>query len=200
MSGLKNTSSNGFMTSLDIHKLFNKKRRKKPLTVCVAASLTIIVCLLLAFFISSFWVDKNASSGSYRGKTEEQIVADLNAQVKEGEMNVSIANTIKFAQGSLNDGEAKIENISANHVDQVVELKMIDGDEVLYKSGAIEPGHFIQNIRLNKNLDPGSYRAKVLFTGYKRYEDGSFEQFIHRITNSHQKTGVIAAEVNLLVE
>lgn len=200
MSGSKNTTSNRFMSSLDIHKLFSKKRRKKPLTIFMFVSIAFLICLLLAFFISSFWVDKNANSGSYKGKTEEQIIADLNAQVKDGEMNVSIANTIKFPDGSLNDGEAKIENISANHVDQVVELQLVNDGEVLYKSGAIEPGHYIQNIRLNKSLEPGAYRAKVLFTGYKRCEDGSFEQFIQRITNSHQKTGVIAAEVNLLVE
>lgn len=199
MSNVKTNISNQefIWNSLGIHELFRKKKIKKimPVLIIVASSLAIFIAA--ALIIGNLWIDKNSKKGYYDGKTQEQIIADLNAQVAEGEMNVSIANTIKFPNGSLNEGDARIENIEANRVDQVVTIALKDSDEVLYESGAIQPGYFIQNISLNKNLEPGIYKAVALFTGYKHKQGNIFESIF---SGKHEKTGAIATEINLWVE
>ena len=131
------------------------------------------------------WFDSSASAGQYEGKSEEEIIAALNAQVEEGMMNISIASAISFANGAA-EGEARIENIQANHVDQKVSITLDDTGETVYESGALAPGQYIQTIKLSKDLDAGSYRATVLFTGYDR--------------ETHEKTGAAAAQVTLVVE
>lgn len=134
---------------------------------------------------SDSWFDSSAAAGQYEGKSEEEIIAALNAQVEEGMMNISIASSITFANGA-SDGEARIENIQANRVDQKVAITLDDTGETVYESGALAPGQYIQTIKLSKDLDPGSYRATVMFTGYDR--------------DTHEKTGAAAAQITLVIE
>lgn len=147
----------------------------------------ILLCLFCIFISMLFinWYDTNAHSGHWKGKTREQIEADLNAQVEDGEMNVSIANTIKFFNGSESEGIARIENIGANGVDQKVRITLKDSDEIIYESGAIPPDYSIETIHLNKHLDSGQYKAIALFTGYD--------------CKSHKVKGAVAAEINILI-
>ena len=63
------------------------------------------------------WYDSNAAQGQFEGKSKEEIQAALNEEVAKGMMNISIAASITFADGS-SEGEARIENIAANHFDQ----------------------------------------------------------------------------------
>lgn len=125
---------------------------------------------------------------------------DLNATVDDGEMHVSIKNTITFPYGSQNEGTANIENIPANHVDQRYVIQLADTKEVIYESGTIPPNNHITNIKLNKELAPGAYKAVAIVTGYQREEDGSFEHFFNNLFNTHKKVGVLGAQINIVVE
>ena len=131
------------------------------------------------------WYDSSVLSGQYEGKSQEEVIAALNAQVEEGMMNISIASAVVFADGAA-EGEARIENIPANHVDQKVSIVLDDTGEQVYESGAIAPGQHIQTITLSKVLEPGSYAATATFTGYDR--------------DTHKKTGASAAQIMLTVE
>lgn len=131
------------------------------------------------------WYDSNAAQGQFEGKSKEEIQAALNEEVAKGMMNISIAASITFADGS-SEGEARIENIAANPMDQKVTIALKDGDEVVYESGAIAPDQHIQNIKLSRDLEPGEYAAVATFTGYDR--------------ETHKKTGQAAAEITLRVE
>lgn len=46
-------------------------------------------------------------------------------------------------------------------------LCLSDNDEVLYQSGLVAPGNYIQKMELNKALEAGSYDAYVLIQPYK---------------------------------
>ena len=131
------------------------------------------------------WYDSNAAQGQFEGKSKEEIQAALNEEVAKGMMNISIAASITFADGS-SEGEARIENIAANPMDQKVTIALKDGDEVVYESGAIAPDQHIQNIKLSRDLEPGEYAAVATFTGYDR--------------ETHKQTGPAAAEIVLNVE
>ncbi len=131
------------------------------------------------------WFDSNAAQGQFEGKSKEEIQAALNEEVAKGMMNISIAAVITFPDGT-SEGEARIENIAANPMDQKVTIALKDGDEVVYESGAIAPDQHIQNIKLSKDLDPGEYPAIATFTGYDR--------------ETHKQTGQAAAKITLRVE
>ena len=131
------------------------------------------------------WYDSNAAQGQFEGKSKEEIQAALNEEVAKGMMNISIAASITFADGT-SEGEARIENIAANPMDQKVTITLKDSGETVYESAAIAPDQHIQNIRLAKDLDPGDYAAVATFTGYDR--------------ETHKQTGQAAAEITLRVE
>ena len=131
------------------------------------------------------WYDSTASQGQFEGKSKEEIQAALNEEVAKGMMNISIAAVVVFPDGA-SEGEARIENIAANPMDQKVTIALKDSGEVVYESGAIAPDQHIQNIKLSRDLEPGDYAAVATFTGYDR--------------ETHDKTGQAAAEITLRVE
>lgn len=131
------------------------------------------------------WFDPNASQGQFEGKSKEEIQAALNEEVAKGMMNISIAAVITFPDGS-SEGEARIENIAANPMDQKVVITLKDTGETVYESKALAPDQHIQNIKLSRDLDPGEYAAVATFTGYDR--------------ETHKQTGQAAAEIVLRVE
>ena len=131
------------------------------------------------------WYDSNAAQGQFEGKSKEEIQAALNEEVAKGMMNISIAASITFPDGA-SEGEARIENIAANPMDQKVVITLKDSGETVYESAAIAPDQHIQTIKLTKDLDPGQYAAVATFTGYDR--------------ETHKQTGQAAAEIVLNVE
>lgn len=131
------------------------------------------------------WFDSNASQGQFEGKSKEEIQAALNEEVAKGMMNISIAASITFPDGA-SEGEARIENIAANPMDQKVVITLKDSGETVYESGAIAPDQHIQAIKLSKDLEPGEYAAVATFTGYDR--------------ETHKQTGQAAAEIVLNIE
>lgn len=165
-----------------------KKRKKKGFFFIFPIILLILAALIVVGFFatrtSSPWYDKQSQEGSYRGKSEEEIQADLNRRVDEGMMNISIASTIAFENGST-EGEARIENIASNTQDQKVIITLDDTNETVYESDAIAPDSYIQTIRLNRDLAPGTYSATATFTGYDK--------------ETHEKKGAAAAQIKLVV-
>ena len=152
--------------------------------VAVAAAVTAGVVLTQQPAVED-WFDSNAAQGQFEGKSKEEIQAALNEEVAKGMMNISIAAVITFPDGA-SEGEARIENIAANPMDQKVTIMLKDTEETVYESGAIAPDQHIQNIKLSRDLEPGEYSAVATFTGYDR--------------ETHKKTGQAAAEITLRVE
>ena len=131
------------------------------------------------------WYDADSAAGSYEGKSDEEVRADLEKAVAEGMMNISIASNIK-ASAQTGQAEARIENIAANTMDQKVTLKLADSGEVIYESGAIAPGSHVQTVQLDADLAPGAYDVLATFDGYD--------------VETREKKGTAAAEVTLTVE
>lgn len=157
----------------------DKKPKNKRQTVLLVVILVLIIVLLagvLAWFLthrggaeeeefSDDFFDPFAQTGILPDMSEEQIQEELNRVVEEGMLNVSIAGRIIFDDGA-GQGKANIVNSEANHYIQKVRLELVDTGEVLYESGGIKPGQYIQFITLDRDLDPGEYSAAAVFTAY----------------------------------
>ena len=148
-------------------------RRKNPLYAVIALLVVVIILLLLLLLRGCDGQtstthknrDPNAAVGQFEGKTEEEIQAELDKIVEEGMFNISINSTV-YMQSGTDEAELRIENIAANHHLMSVQLTRDDTGEVLYTSGIIEPGYYIQKVPLDVVLPKGSYTATAMFTAY----------------------------------
>ncbi|NTU88420.1 MAG: hypothetical protein HGA54_00715 [Actinobacteria bacterium] len=168
------------------------KRRKKLLFalllilgLCVAAIVSVTQCRPSASAdIGDNWFDASAQTGSYTGKSQEEIIADLNKTVEDGMLNISIAAQIFFSDGS-GEGQARIENVDANKKNLRVSITRDDTGEKVYESGGIRPGQFIESISLNQDLPKGQYDATAVFSAYN--------------VETYEQTGQAAAKIKLIV-
>lgn len=134
-----------------------------PLFIVLALAMLAGLAILL-----NGWGDPSARSGHYEGKTTEEIQADLDADVAWHSMEISVAGRVAMAEGST-FCELRVENVEANHCDQKVRVWEAGHEEdVLFESGAIAPGEYIQHVELAHPLPVGTHTLTVQFQGYER--------------------------------
>ena len=109
--------------------------------------------------------DELALGGMLPGKTDQEIADILSAKVAEGMVDIGIAAGPVFEHGGQK-GRIAIENIAANHYSFQVDIRLDDTGDVIYQSGLIDPGFYIEYIELNKTLQAGDYQATAHFTTY----------------------------------
>ncbi len=61
-------------------------------------------------------------------------------------------------------------------------LYLADGDELLYQSGLVEPGNYIQQMEMTRALEPGAYDAYVVCQPYRSDGVTKTNQGVVRIT------------------
>ena len=127
----------------------------------------------------------DAQLGQLEGKTEEQIVEELNRIVEEGMFNISINTQPEFPDGS-SPGNLCIENSPANHYLMVVEITLNDTGEQVYTSGALEPNYHIQEAKLDRALAKGTYPATATFYAYT--------------ADTQELVGTAGAEMQLIIQ
>ena len=169
-----------------------KKNKKSPYKLIILLLVVIVVLLAVLLLRSCAGSesthknrDPNAALGQYEGKTEEEIQAELDKIVEEGMFNISINSNVLMHSGK-DEAELRIENIAANHHLMSVEITRDDNGQVLYTSGLIEPGYYIQAVPLDVVLPKGSYEATALFTAYD--------------PDTEQPVGQAGAKINIEVE
>lgn len=109
--------------------------------------------------------DSEALGGLLPGKTPEEISDILNKKVEEGMVDIGISAEPVFEKNGAK-GRIGIENIPANRYSFRVRLTLDDTGEVLYETGIVDPGYYIEFIELNKELKAGDYPATATFTTY----------------------------------
>lgn len=131
------------------------------------------------------WFDQSAIEGTLPGKTPEEIQAMLNQIVEEGMFNISIAPVIVFENATA-EGQARIENVPANHYYMSVKITLDATAETVYESKGIKPGQYIEYITLQKELAPGEHAATALFKAYN--------------ADTLEEEGQVAVKITLYVE
>lgn len=119
----------------------NSKSKKKRRIV----ALIVLLLLLLSIGSCAIWqfaqpkADPGATVQGYEGKSDEEIIADLNRQAEESRMTISVS-----AKPKLSDGKVRVNvsNVAENKFSQTFTLSQ-DGVE-LYSSGLIAPGEVVE--------------------------------------------------------
>ena len=142
-----------------------KHTKRTVLVVLLILLAAVAVWLLLWLFAcnGSSLFDPNARTGQAPYKTDAEIQAELDRVVEEGMLNISIASTIEFANGTA-EGTAYIENVPGNRYNMQVNIVDDETGETLYQSGVLSPNQYIENITLTKDLEPNTYACTANFT------------------------------------
>ena len=114
--------------------------------------------------------DPNVKVGSITGNTE-----DLDKIVDEGMLTFSINSTPVFENGTA-PGNLMIENSEINNNRFTVEITRDDTGEAIYKSGALDPGQYIDGVPLDVSLPAGEYACTATFTTYKLSDNSPIGQ------------------------
>ena len=152
----------------------NVKEKKWLLPVCCAAvALALVgVVILRTPSRNTLELDDNATMGPLPGIDMEQRQKELQQQLDETMVAFSINSSPVFASGRA-EGNLMLENPANNAKLLVVELYVDGTGELVYQSKAIPVGSYIENVRLDKVLGPGTYPATAYFKAY-REDDHSF--------------------------
>lgn len=157
-------------------KAEEQKKRKKTLVLIIIV-LAAAVVGLVAYIVwyqpqaqelqekQELQAEKNAQMGIIPGMSDDEIQQRLNEKVAEGMLNVAVNPNPVFQNGK-SEGNLRIENIPGNQYAVTVTVTLDGTGEVVYESGLIDPGYFVENVTLDKNLDAGQYPALALFTAY----------------------------------
>ena len=133
-----------------------------------AALVLVLVVAGVAVALLLGWGDPRARKGYYEGKTPDEIREDLDSQVDWYAMEISVASSMQMEEGQTRV-EARLENVPNNHCDQKVRMYVTGHPEdVLYQSGAIAPGEYVQYVDLAHSLPKGTHDVTVEFQGYDR--------------------------------
>lgn len=160
----------------DIKHIHTKAGGKKKNGLLLILLLLLLLLLLIGVGGYMVWkasqpaysdrLEPNAVVGSMPGKSAEQIEAELTQQVKEKEVAFSINANPVFPTGSAK-GNILFENPQFNKKLTRVEITLDETGEMLYKSGLLEPGSYVPEANLLKDLDPGSYTCTATIYAYK---------------------------------
>ena len=131
--------------------------KKRLLPVCAICVLLVAAVLL---FTSrkpddSLELADNATMGILPGVDLEQRQAELQQLLDESMISFSI-----------NTAPALLENPANNAKLLVVEIYIDDTQELIYQSKALPAGSYIENTKLDKLLEPGSYDATAYFKAH----------------------------------
>lgn len=146
-----------------------KKKDHKVLIILITILVTVGMVLALLYFLgiighqneNKTQKDLEAKLGQLPNKTPEEIEKVLNQVVEEGMFNVSINTHIINVDGKANVG---IENIPGNHYLMQVDIHLQEDDKLVYSSGYIEPGYYIDEAEFTEKMEKGVHHAVAIFT------------------------------------
>ena len=138
-----------------------------------------------------FILDQNAEEGEGKLDLPEKIdtssknvtivgIPEINFKANQKEQNVILTNHKK------NEGVCFME--FTIYLDKNSNKKIDDADEMIYKSGLVQPGYSISKFSINRTLDVGEYDAVVMQQPY------SFDQQRTKLNNMVVATKIVVSE------
>ena len=159
-----------------------KDEGKKYKRVSLALLLLLVICLCAGgwLFYNSWQDDQNrlakardAQEGYLPGMTEKEIQKMLDDKVAEGSVQINMNSKLVFKDGKAK-GYVRIVNSPNNHYKLVVEMIRRDTKETIYQTGAMDPGNYLEQDRLDVVLPKGDYPVSIHFKNY----DAKSEAFV----------------------
>lgn len=119
----------------------NSRKKKRRVVILIL----LLLLLLLSIGSCAMWqfaqpkADPGATVQTHEGKSDEEVIAELNRQAEESRMTISVSAKPKLADGKV---RVNVSNVAENKFSQTFTLSQ-DGIE-LYNSGLIAPGEVVE--------------------------------------------------------
>ena len=107
-------------------------------------------------------VDPNSEEGPHEGKTQEEIIEELNNKVAAGMITIHM-NTFPVFENGSSKGNLLIENEPKNNYPQIIEIYIKETDQLIYQSKLIPVGSRIDYAPLDVKLAKGEYNCIAYF-------------------------------------
>ena len=171
-------------------KEFYEKHKKKLLAL--------LLLLLLIGGVSGYFLTRqepqavSVISGEFlpEGKDASKISEKELKQLAQKEVDKSKFNLMIVPEATIDHqsltGDITIRNPEGNAYPVNVEIRDLETDELVYTSGAIEPGYEIKEGTLEKRLEKGEHKATALFSIYD--------------PETKEKQGQVAAGITLKIQ
>lgn len=145
--------------------------KKKKITSSIIIGLLILVIILLVT-ITILFAKKGGEESQSEPKrdilvTEENVdklIKDLEEEANKvlpGTYEVCMTNKWTFETASSESENMYVENSNANTNDVYFDLILKDTEEIIYSSPVIPVGKSMSKLKLEKELEPGTYNAIV---------------------------------------
>lgn len=138
---------------------------------CLILAVVVVAILLWGKLSSMSQTDTSGAGGNY--VIDESNLADVKEamaqKVEDGYFEVNMNTAWTFPNGEEPSTNAYVANGNANSLPITFEILL--EEEVIYSSGLIPVGNRIKEIKLDKDLDAGTYDAVCMYHLWK--EDGT---------------------------
>lgn len=149
------------------------KASNKNLIITIAIFIIIAVTAITVYLVwnsnnnpnNSEPVFENATMGIMPGIDIQARKKELQEKLDNSMIAFSINTSPVFIDG-LSEGNLLIENPENNAKLLTVEIQLQDTQDVIYNSKYIKPGSYLENVKLDKVLEKGTYNATAYFNAY----------------------------------
>lgn len=145
-----------------------KKRRQKRIIIIVCI-LLIIAAVIIIYFMSK---PKVITEGNYK-----QIMDEMKEEVQEGYFETYMNTDWTFPDGQSETTDAILGNSPNNKKAIRCEVKLIDTEEVIFKTDVIPVGAELPPFKLDKDLDAGIYDAVCEVYLLDEEKDGTYTDY-----------------------
>jgi hypothetical protein len=91
------------------------------------------------------------------------VMDEMRQEVEEGMFECNMSMTWTFADGSSKSKDAYVANSTNNKYPIYFDVELKDTGEVIYSSPVLPVGSQLTNFALDKDIDPGEYKARVVY-------------------------------------
>lgn len=145
------------------NKNTNKKRNR---IIALILLLLLLLCSFMFFRGSDILngnLNKDAVIGMLPGTSREELLAEMQKEVDASLFNFNINSKVTLKDKSMN---IELQNPPSNYYNMKVEIKLVDDNKVVYKSGLLKPNQYIEDAKIRTNLNIGEYKALATLTAY----------------------------------
>lgn len=92
------------------------------------------------------------------------IMDEMRKEVEEGMFECNMSMTWTFADGTSESKDAIVMNSSNNSYPFYFDVTLNDTEELIYSSPVVPVGSQLTDFKLDKDLNPGEYKATVMYS------------------------------------
>lgn len=134
------------------------------------------ILLLLILGIGAFLWYKSLNDGNSVGKIGDlpgTSLEELQKKADSSKFSFKINSNPVFKNGD-SEGNLRIANPHYNTFPIEVTIRLKSNNEVIFKTGKMQPNHYIENAKLSKHLSKGNYEAMATIKAFDQKNNDKY--------------------------